>query len=84
LALGKSDAPLVSVAAEEGSDLNPVLTAFSHGIRAYYFALTAAAWLLGPALFLAGTLAAIVTLVYRQPSSRSARAVRRARALLDD
>jgi uncharacterized membrane protein len=80
-----SDPALLRAYADAASEvLNPALTAFSHGIRAYYFALAAAAWLFGPALFLAGTLAAIVTLIYRQSSSRSARAVRRARALLDE
>lgn len=67
-----------------GEVLNPALSSFSHGVRAYYFALAAALWLFGPAPFVVGTLAALVTLIYRQSSSRSARGVRRARALLDD
>ena len=81
---GSDPALLRAYADAAGEVLNPALSSFSHGIRAYYFALAAAAWLFGPALFLAGTLAALVTLIYRQSSSRSARAVRRARALLDD
>jgi uncharacterized membrane protein len=64
--------------------LNPALSAFSQGIRSYYFALAAASWLFGPLLFAAGTVAAFALLVFRQSKSRSARAVRRARALLEE
>jgi uncharacterized membrane protein len=71
--------------AEAASEvLNPALSAFSHGIRGYYFALAAACWLFGPPVFIAGTLAAFTLLVYRQSNSRSARGVRMARALLED
>jgi uncharacterized membrane protein len=64
--------------------LNPALSSFSHGIRAYYFALAAASWLFGPVVFTAGTVAAFFVLIYRQSNSRSAKGVRRARALLED
>jgi uncharacterized membrane protein len=71
--------------AEAASEvLNPALSSFSHGIRGYYFALAAACWLFGPPMFAAGTVAAFALLVYRQSSSRSARGVRMARALLED
>jgi uncharacterized membrane protein len=64
--------------------LNPALSAFSQGIRGYYFALSAAAWLFGPGPFALGTVAAFALLVFRQSSSRSARGVRLARALLEE
>lgn len=79
-----SDPALLRAYGEAASEvLNPALSSFSHGIRAYYFALAAAAWLFGPVPFVAGTLAAFFVLVYRQSSSRSAKGVRRARALLE-
>ena len=80
-----SDPALLRAYADAASEvLNPAMSSFSHGIRTYYFALAATAWLFGPALFVVGTLAAFVTLIYRQSSSGSARGVRRARALLGD
>lgn len=63
--------------------LNPALSSFSQGIRGYYFALSAAAWLFGPGLFAIGTLAAFSLLVYRQARSRAAQGVRIARSLLE-
>jgi len=80
-----ADKALLSAYADAASEvLNPALTSFSSGIRAYYFAMAAGAWLFGPAPFAAGTLAALAMLIFRQSSSRSARGVRRARALLDE
>lgn len=87
---------LIGAAPDNGSDpalprayadvarevLNPAQSSFSHGIRAYYFAL-AAAWLFGPGPFVAGTLAAFFVLIYRKSNSRSAKGVRGARALLE-
>jgi uncharacterized membrane protein len=64
--------------------LNPALSSFSQGVRGYYFALAAAAWMFGPIPFAAGTVAAFALLVYRQARSRSARGVRLARALLEE
>ena len=64
--------------------LNPALTSFSAGARAYYFALAAAAWLLGPLPFAMATVAAAALLAWRQSKSRSALALRRVRALLDE
>ena len=66
-----------------GQVLNPALTAFSHGVRAYYFALAGAAWLFGPAPFIVVTLGAFALLVWRQAGSPAAAGVRAARALLD-
>ena len=63
--------------------INPALTSFAAGVRAYYFALAAAIWLLGPVLFMAATVAALGLLIWLQLASRSARGVRRIRQLLE-
>lgn len=63
--------------------LNPALSAFNQGVRGYYFALAAAAWLFGPAYFLAATLGAVGLLAWRQSQSRAARGVRMMRTLLE-
>lgn len=62
--------------------LNPALASFSQGVRGYYFALAAAAWLFGPIWLAAGVLAAFSLLVWRQSASPAARAIRTARRLL--
>ena len=63
--------------------LNPALAAFSQGVRGYYFALAAAAWLFGPLWLCAGVLSALSLLVWRQSASPAARAIRTARRLLE-
>ena len=63
--------------------LNPALAAFSQGVRGYYFALAAAAWLFGPLWLAAGVASAFALLVWRQAASPAARAIRTARRLLD-
>jgi len=63
--------------------LNPALTAFSRGVRGYYFALAAAAWLYGPLALGVATLVATALLVWRQASSPAAAGIRQVRALLD-
>ncbi len=63
--------------------LNPALTAFSQGVRGYYFALAAAAWLFGPLWLALGVASAFGLLLYRQEASPAARALRKARRLLD-
>ena len=63
--------------------LNPALGAFSQGVRGYYFALAAAAWLFGPFWLCAGAGAAFALLVWRQSASPAARAIRRARRLIE-
>jgi uncharacterized membrane protein len=45
-------AVLAEYAEAAGGILNPALSAFNAGVRGYYFALAAAAWLLGPLPFL--------------------------------
>ena len=63
--------------------LNPALSAFSQGVRGYYFALAAAAWLFGPAWLALGVLASFCLLVWRLSGSPAARALRSVRRLLD-
>lgn len=63
--------------------LNPALSAFNAGVRGYYFALAAAAWMFGPLTFLAATLFAVGLLVWRQRGSKAARAIRELRAFLE-
>lgn len=63
--------------------LNPALSGFSQGVRGYYFALAAAAWLFGPLWLLLGVLSAFALLVWRQAGSPAARAIRSARRLLE-
>jgi len=63
--------------------LNPALSAFSQGVRGYYFALAAAAWLFGPLWLAIGVAAVFCLLVWRQAASPAARAVRTARRLLE-
>jgi len=63
--------------------LNPALGGFSQGVRGYYFALAAAAWLFGPMWLALGVISAFGILVWRQAGSPAARAVRAARRLLE-
>ncbi|WP_245863756.1 DUF599 family protein [Caulobacter mirabilis] len=63
--------------------LNPALSSFNRGVRGYYFALAAAAWLFGPIAFTAATLGAIVLLVWRQRHSPAAKAIRDLRRQID-
>lgn len=64
--------------------LNPALSSFNRGVRGYYFALAAAAWLFGPFAFLAVTISAVALLFMRQRHSPSARAVSDIRGLLEN
>lgn len=63
--------------------LNPALSAFSQGVRGYYFALAAAAWLFGPIWLAVGVAAISCLLIWRQAGSPAARAIRSARRLLE-
>lgn len=73
----------VALGAAAADLLNPALSAFSQGVRAYYFALAAAAWLFGPWWLAGGVLLAFGLLLWRQAGSPAARAIRQARRLLD-
>ncbi|MFN3670050.1 MAG: DUF599 domain-containing protein [Brevundimonas sp.] len=63
--------------------LNPALSAFSQGVRGYYFSLAAAAWLFGPLWLAVGVAAVFCLMVWRQAGSPAARAIRSARRLLE-
>lgn len=63
--------------------MNPALGSFSAGVRGYYFALAAAAWLFGPLPFVAATLGAVGLLLWRQRWSRAALAIHEFRGLID-
>ncbi|MFT4252707.1 MAG: DUF599 family protein [Caulobacter sp.] len=76
-------AVLAEYAEAAGGILNPALSAFNAGVRGYYFALAAAAWLLGPYAFLAASIGALVLLVWRQRRSRASVAVRKVRQILE-
>ena len=78
-----SPATLAEYAEAAGGILNPALSAFNAGVRAYYFALAAAVWLLGPTPFLAATLGAMTLLLWRQRRSRASMAVRKVRQILE-
>lgn len=78
-----TEADRVALGEAAGSLLNPALSAFSQGVRGYYFALAAAAWLFGPLWLALGVVAAFCLLVWRQAGSPAARAVRTARRLLE-
>jgi uncharacterized membrane protein len=76
-------AVLAEYAEAAGGILNPALSAFNAGVRAYYFALAAAVWLLGPLPFLCATLGAMTLLLWRQRRSRASTAVRKVRQILE-
>ncbi|HEY2356297.1 MAG TPA: DUF599 family protein [Phenylobacterium sp.] len=63
--------------------LNPAMHSFNSGVRGYYFALAAAAWLFGPIAFMAATVGAVSLLSWRQRSSPAAAAIAELRELLE-
>jgi Predicted membrane protein len=63
--------------------LNPALSSFNRGVRGYYFALAAAAWLFGAVAFAVATLAAVALLFTRQRHSPAAKAIADLRRLLE-
>ncbi|AAK23002.1 DUF599 domain-containing protein [Caulobacter vibrioides] len=77
------NAVLAEYAEAAGGILNPALSAFNAGVRAYYFALAAAVWLLGPLPFLTATLGAMLLLLWRQRRSSASVAVRKVRQILE-
>lgn len=64
--------------------LNPALSSFNNGVRGYYFALSAAAWLLGPLAMIVTVALAVALLTSRQATSSTAKGLRRIRRLLED
>jgi uncharacterized membrane protein len=67
-----------------GRVLNPALHSVNSGVRGYYFALAAAAWLFGPITFIAATVGAVSLLIWRQRRSSAALAIADLRKLLED
>ncbi len=63
--------------------LNPALSSFNHGVRSYYFALAAAAWVFGPWPCLAVTVGAVILMLWRQRRSPAALAVAELREFLE-
>jgi uncharacterized membrane protein len=63
--------------------MNPALGSFSAGVRGYYFALAAAAWLFGPWTFIAVTLGMVTLLFWRQRASPAANAIHDFRKLIE-
>lgn len=63
--------------------MNPALSSFSAGVRGYYFALAAAAWLFGPWAFAAATVGAVGLLLWRQRWSKAALAIQEFRRLIE-
>jgi uncharacterized membrane protein len=64
--------------------LNPALSSFNSGVRGYYFALAAAAWLFGPISFIVATVGAMGLLLYRQRRSPAALAIHDLRKAIED
>ena len=62
--------------------LNPAMHGFNRGVRVYYFALAAGAWLIHPAFLALGALMAIALLAWRQSASPAALGVRHALSVL--
>ncbi len=66
-----------------GRLLNPALHTVNSGVRGYYFALAAAAWLFGPIPFMAATVGAVSLLIWRQRRSPAAHAIAELRRLIE-
>jgi uncharacterized membrane protein len=79
-----SDARREAYAQAASDALNPALSAFNSGVRGYYFALAATAWLAGPLPFAAAAIGSAALLAWRQAYSPAAKALRRARELLEE
>ncbi len=64
--------------------LSLAVGSFDAGLRAYYFALSALAWLLGPGPFALATAGIVAMLLWRQFRSAASEAIRRSEAALAD
>ena len=64
--------------------LNPAFASANSGVRGYYFALAAAAWLVGPWTLAGASIAVTALLLWRQKHAAAAEGVRRVRILLED
>lgn len=63
--------------------LTPAFNSFNKGMRAYYFALAAATWLVSPWAMAAAVIATLALLLRRQTSSEAAIGLREARRVLE-
>jgi len=63
--------------------LNPSLSSFNNGVRGYYFALAAAAWMLGPVAMIATVVGAMFLLGWRQTQSQAAEGIHQLRNLIE-
>jgi uncharacterized membrane protein len=80
---GFNEADLNAFGDAGGEVLNQSLSAFNAGVRGYYFALAAAAWMFGPIAMAIATIGAVSLLVWRQRQSPSAKAIRKLRARIE-
>lgn len=64
--------------------MEPAMSNFSQGVRAYYFSLAAATWLFGPEYLAAGAIGAVILLGWRQSRSQAAKGLRELRELLEN
>lgn len=63
--------------------LSPAYAAFNAGVRTYYFALAAAAWIISPWAMIAAVIGAFALLLQRQTNGEAAIGLREARRLLE-
>jgi uncharacterized membrane protein len=82
---GEAVDPALQIAFADAASrtLNPALSSFNAGVRGYYFALAAAAWLFGPLAFFIATVGAVALLVWRQRQSSAAKAIADLRKVID-
>jgi uncharacterized membrane protein len=81
---GNKEAVGAAYASAVAQLLQPALSSFNSGVRGYYFAMAAAAWLFGPYAFMTTTIGAVCLLYWRQKRSRTAKAVAAIRKLLEE
>jgi uncharacterized membrane protein len=81
----RPDAARGDAFAERAADaLSLAMGSFDAGIRAYYFALAALAWLLGPGAFALATAGIVAMLLWRQFGSAASAAIRGSEAALGE
>lgn len=72
------------VAKALGAVLSPALSSFNKGVRTYYFALAATAWIASPWAMIVAVVASCALLLRRQVASPAAAGVRAARAVFEE
>ena len=82
-AKGPSDA-LDRYGRATGDIFNRAQASYNSGVRSYYFALAAAAWLVSPLIFTLSTAGAVSLLIVRQLASPTTRSMRDARLVIDE